>query len=138
MPGCYYTTTVVEYLKWPTANYVNPVERTWLPAYAIAWQILATFFVFGRLYLRVRKRSFGLDDILIFVAWVCLSLPYTRLVLVVLIHLAQVFSIAFTATACVLVWDYQIGRHVWDVHPSLWSPALKVRARTLASTSQLD
>lgn len=72
MPGTYYDTTVEEYLHWPKANYIDPVERTWLAPYAIVMQIIATICVFGRIFLRTRGRAMpsGWDDYFILAAWV--------------------------------------------------------------------
>lgn len=72
MPGNFHTITTEDILTWPKPNYVDPEERTWLPGYSIAWSVLVTAFVVGRLYLRVRNRSgaFGLDDVFIIIAYV--------------------------------------------------------------------
>lgn len=106
MPGNIYLLTYADLATWPKPNYVNPEERTWLPGYAIFWQVLSTIFLAGRLYVRVRNRSgsFGLDDIFIFCSWV--------------------FSVVFTVIACLLGWDYEIGRHIWDFQGSDYEPAL--------------
>jgi hypothetical protein len=60
--------------NWPAPNYIDPERRTWLPAFAMAWQIASTVLVWGRLYLRSRKLAgpFGLDDAFMLSAWVCL------------------------------------------------------------------
>jgi hypothetical protein len=63
-----------EVLKsWPTPNYVDPVRRDWMPAFALVWQIASTILVWGRFYLRVRRLAgpFGYDDAFMLIAWVC-------------------------------------------------------------------
>lgn len=51
--------------SWPQPNYVNPVERTWMPAYAGVLQAVTTILVSLRLGLRLRNKagSLGLDDV---------------------------------------------------------------------------
>jgi hypothetical protein len=53
------------YLSWPTPNYVNPVRRSWMPAYAGTLQAASTLVVVLRLWLRARKQAgpLGLDDV---------------------------------------------------------------------------
>ena len=60
--------------SWPKPNYVDPVRRDWMPAFALCWQIASTILVWGRFYLRVRKLAgpFGYDDAFMLVAWVSL------------------------------------------------------------------
>jgi hypothetical protein len=62
-----------EVLKsWPTPNYVDPVRRNWMPAFAMCWQVASTILVWGRFYLRIRRQAgpFGYDDAFMLVAWV--------------------------------------------------------------------
>ncbi|MCK8168216.1 hypothetical protein LXA15_17595, partial [Erwinia amylovora] len=49
----------------------NHERRTWMPAYALAMQILSTLLVSIRLLSRVNGSggSFGFDDVFIAVAW---------------------------------------------------------------------
>lgn len=58
--------------EWPTPNYVDPVRRTWLPAFMLVWLLAATMLLGGRFYLRARKLAggFGFDDLLIGLGWV--------------------------------------------------------------------
>jgi hypothetical protein len=53
------------YLSWPTPNYVNPVRRSWMPAYACTLLAASTLVVVLRLWLRATKQAgpFGLDDV---------------------------------------------------------------------------
>ncbi|KAK4496334.1 hypothetical protein PRZ48_012314 [Zasmidium cellare] len=109
MPGNFYTPTIEEISHWPKPNYVNPPEqRSWLGAFAVVWQILSTVTVLGRLYLRINKKAgpFGLDDAFITLAWI--------------------FSITLTVTACVSDWQYQLGRHVWNLEPKYFGPSAEV------------
>jgi hypothetical protein len=57
---------------WPAPNYENPVRRTWMPAFAIIWQVASTMLVWLRFYLRMRCLAgpFGYDDAFMLVAWV--------------------------------------------------------------------
>lgn len=58
--------------SWPTPNYVDPVRRNWMPAFAMCWQVASTILVLGRFYLRVRRLAgpFGYDDAFMLIAWV--------------------------------------------------------------------
>ena len=65
-----------EVLKsWPTPNYIDPVRRDWMPAFALVWQIASSILVWGRFYLRVRRLAgpFGYDDAFMLIAWVCMA-----------------------------------------------------------------
>jgi len=108
MPGIFATITLDDLEHWPHANYIDPVERTWLPGFAIFWAVLSTVLVCSRLVLKLQKRagSFGLDDFLIFVGWA--------------------FATAFTSLACLTGWHLHVGRHVWDIPIPLWEPNLYV------------
>lgn len=72
MPGVFHTTTLQEIASWPKPNYVDPVERTWLPPYAITLCAVGCVFTAGRIYLRSTKRpsAFGWDDAAIIIACV--------------------------------------------------------------------
>lgn len=109
MPGNFHEVpqSVVE--AWPDPNYIDPVRRGWMPAFAMTWQIASTLLVAGRFYLRARKQagSFGLDDLMIFIGWL--------------------FSIGFTITAWIGTEKYDLDRHTWDVHPPLYVGAALVR-----------
>lgn len=72
MPGVFHTITLEEIASWPAPNYEDPVERKWLPAFALIWYALATIFAAIRIYSRSRRLcgSFGSDDIAIIIAWV--------------------------------------------------------------------
>ena len=47
------------------SNYVDPVERTWLPAYSATLLGASTLLLFLRLWLRVARQAgmLGLDDV---------------------------------------------------------------------------
>ena len=55
----------VDPTTWPTPNYDDPVERTWLLPYAVVLSGVSTVLVFIRWGLRLRKRGggLGLDDV---------------------------------------------------------------------------
>ena len=61
--------------SWPTPNYVDPIQRTWMPAFALSWQVASTILVWGRFYLRIRHLAgpFGYDDAFMLIAWVGLA-----------------------------------------------------------------
>lgn len=98
------------YLSWPPANYINPVRRTWLPAFAVAWQALSTLLLAGRFYLRARRQagSFGLDDAMIFFGWL--------------------FSIGLTTGAYLGSDRYGLDRHTWDLQPTMYAGLALVSA----------
>lgn len=85
--------------SWPAPNYVDPVRRPWMPAYAITWQVASTLLVVARYWLRITKRAgpLGLDDAFL--------LP------------GFVFGLMFTVLSCVLTVQYGADRHTWDTHP---------------------
>lgn len=58
--------------SWPKLNLDDPVRRTWMPAYALTWQVVSTVLVWGRLHLRSRRLagSLGFDDAFVLLAWV--------------------------------------------------------------------
>lgn len=101
--------------SWPKPNYVDPVRRSWLPAFAIVWQSVSTVLVFVRFYLRARRRAgpFGWDDAFIAIAWVRRS-GYLQDAPFMLIT-AQLISLGFTACAWIDSTQYGIDRHIWDV-----------------------
>jgi hypothetical protein len=53
------------YLTWPPPNYIDPVRRSWMPAYAGTLQAASSIAVILRLWLRARKQAgpLGLDDV---------------------------------------------------------------------------
>jgi hypothetical protein len=63
--------------SWPTPNYDDPVRRTWLPIFAMFWQVASTMLVWLRFYLRIRHLAgpFGYDDAFMLVAWVSRKPP---------------------------------------------------------------
>lgn len=66
MPGNIINITPADVANWPTPNYVDPVERRWMPAYAGILYGAATVMVAARLWIRhARKVSggLGLDDV---------------------------------------------------------------------------
>lgn len=126
MPGIFHTITLEELSQWPKPNYVDPVERSWLSPFAIAWTIVSTALVAARIVLRIQGRSgtFGWDDVFIIIGWVgcrrvgggCDNHA----------HVSQAFAVALAPIACILEWEYDIGRHTWDVPPEHYGPALYV------------
>jgi hypothetical protein len=66
------------YLSWPTPNYIDPVRRSWMPAYAITLQAASTLVVVLRLWLRGRKQAgpLGLDDVCS-IAFTCLQAQHS-------------------------------------------------------------
>lgn len=65
MPGNIISITPEEVASWPRPNYVDPVERTWLPVYAGVLYGFATLLLGVRLILRSLKRAgvLGIDDV---------------------------------------------------------------------------
>lgn len=55
----------VDFSSWPTPNYVDPVERTWMPAYSITLTVASSIPILIRLFLRFRNEGggLGLDDV---------------------------------------------------------------------------
>ncbi|EME45621.1 hypothetical protein DOTSEDRAFT_71349 [Dothistroma septosporum NZE10] len=107
MPGNFYTPTVEDILKWPKANYTNPPEQQhWLVPFVIVWQVISTILVAGRIHLRATKRSgpFGIDDILILLAWIS--------------------SLALVVSACRAEWTFHLGRHIWNYPPQDFAGSL--------------
>lgn len=109
MPGNFHEVPKSIQASWPEANFVDPVRRGWMPAFAMTWQVAATVLLAARLYLRARKQAgeFGLDDLMISVGWF--------------------FSLGFTTTAWIGTERYDLDRHTWDVHPPLYVGAAQVR-----------
>lgn len=103
MSNNYNTVPASVYESWPPANLIDPVRRTWLPAFAVAWQVSSTVLLAGRFYLRARKQagSFGLDDLMIFFAWL--------------------FSIGLTTGEYHSAAFYGLDRHTWDLQPSMYT-----------------
>ena len=62
-----------DFAEWPTPNYIDPVKRG--PTLTILNGLFFSFMTIAlalRLFSKVMiKRSFGLDDTLICLAWVC-------------------------------------------------------------------
>lgn len=89
--------------SWPTPNYIDPVERHWLPPCASVLYGIATITISIRIFVRLRHSAtggFGLDDFFLLAGW----LAFTSL---------QVFVI-LGATV------YTMGRHMWDIPPHGW------------------
>lgn len=78
MPGNLISITPEDLASWPKPNYINPEERTWLPAYSIALYAVSTVMVATRLWLRLAQKAgaIGLDDVSLFTAK--LSTPSRR------------------------------------------------------------
>ncbi|KAK4889736.1 hypothetical protein LTR27_011537 [Elasticomyces elasticus] len=88
----------------PTPNYIDPPERTWLPAFTSTLFALATILLALRIWLRFTRKAggFGLDDILMLCAWLT-GLMYTIMVII-------------SAST------YHIGRNNWDILPQHYEP----------------
>lgn len=65
MPGNIINIDAADIAGWPTPNYVNPQERTWLPAYISILYAVGTVMVALRLWLRAKNAAgrFGFDDV---------------------------------------------------------------------------
>ncbi|GAB7358562.1 hypothetical protein MBLNU230_g2624t1 [Neophaeotheca triangularis] len=94
--------------SWPTPNYNDPVTRSWMPAFAVPWQVLVSVLVLTRLLLRWRKLAgpLGLDDALLIPAWLS--------------------SLAVTVAACLAAERYNSDRHLWDVPLQMYPKALRI------------
>lgn len=75
MPGNLHEVPEWVLAQWPEPNYVDPVRRPWLPAFAIVLPAVSTVLISGRFWLRATKQAgnFGLDDVFIAIGWVCLT-----------------------------------------------------------------
>lgn len=58
--------------QWPPSNFTDPQRRTWVAPFGIVFLCIATLVIAVRLYARITRSAggFGLDDILIILAWV--------------------------------------------------------------------
>lgn len=65
MPGNLQNIPASVIASWPTPNYIDPVRRTWMPAYAGVLQVVMTLMLGTRLWLRTQKKAgaLGLDDV---------------------------------------------------------------------------
>jgi hypothetical protein len=97
MPGNIVNLTPETIAQWPTPNYVNPPERTWMPIYAGILYGVSSIMIGLRLWLRVLKQAggLGLDDALLSFAWFGSSMFTTVLIL-----------------SCT---PYDTDRHAWDI-----------------------
>ncbi|KAK5687799.1 hypothetical protein LTR17_026750 [Elasticomyces elasticus] len=88
----------------PTPNYIDPPERTWLPAFTSTLFALATVLLALRIWLRFTQKAggFGLDDILMLCAWL--------------------FGLMYTILAIISAETYHIGRNNWDIPPQDYEP----------------
>lgn len=105
MPGNFHAVPESVIESWPTPNYVDPVRRSWLPAFACVFLGVSTILVTGRFYLRANNKAgaFGLDDLLIAVAWL--------------------FSVGLSTVACIDSEWYGLDVHTWDVRIEWYSGA---------------
>ncbi|KAI7284066.1 hypothetical protein KC345_g2565 [Hortaea werneckii] len=97
MPGNLISITPEDIQAWPKPNYNDPVQRQWMPPYTITLCAASTIMLGMRLWLRATKKAgnLGLDDLLLFGAWVTVVL--------------------FTALCNLAALRYDIGRHLWDI-----------------------
>ncbi|KAK4997559.1 hypothetical protein LTR66_003038 [Elasticomyces elasticus] len=105
MPGNIHDVPIAVIESWPAPNFVNPVRRNWMPAYAITLQVLTTILVSARFWSRLKRQAggFGTDDSFILLAWIFATL------------LTTLFTIGAK--------HYGFDRHVWDVHYNLFVSA---------------
>lgn len=109
-------------------NLEDHSERNWLPAYALTIQIIVTFLVWARLFVRFTTNGRpGFDDVLIFLAWILGTLMTAACILCkyaqkIHLFLANPFS-------CVSLWIQQaylgspdggmvgrrIGMSIWTI-----------------------
>lgn len=80
MPGNFHVVPEWVLEHWPEPNYVDPVRRSWMPAFAIVFPAVSTVLIAGRFWLRATKQagSFGLDDLFIAIGWVRQEMPMVR------------------------------------------------------------
>ncbi|KAI7163172.1 hypothetical protein KC349_g1464 [Hortaea werneckii] len=92
----------VDFSSWPTPNYVDPVERTWMPAYSITLTVASSIPILIRLFLRFRNEGggLGLDDLFLVPGWL--------------------LNIGFTTVASYASYHTFVTRHVWDTPPTLF------------------
>ncbi|RDI88319.1 hypothetical protein Vi05172_g1937 [Venturia inaequalis] len=82
-------------------NLEDHSERNWLPAYALTIQIVVTFLVWARLFVRFTTNGRpGFDDVLIFLAWILGTL--------------------MTAVCILSVYRYGFNKHIWGVPMEEW------------------
>lgn len=85
-----------QYRDWPDANYENPVTRgNELLVVNIVFIILVTFSIVVRMYSRFTQSRPGVDDILIFIAYI--------------------FTCGLCAVVIMANRDFGWDRHIWDV-----------------------
>ena len=65
MPGNIHSIPVAVIASWPKPNYIDPVRRTWMPAYAGTLQVVASLMIITRLWLRAQRKAgvLGADDV---------------------------------------------------------------------------
>ncbi|KAK5703018.1 hypothetical protein LTR97_003964 [Elasticomyces elasticus] len=85
-------------------NYIDPPERTWLPAFAGTLFAIATVLLALRIWLRFTRKAggFGLDDILMLCAWLT--------------------GLMYTIMAIISAETYHTGRNNWDILPQHFEP----------------
>lgn len=106
MPGNFHRIPASVVESWPEPEYQHPRgQQAWLPEFACVFLGVSTILVAGRFYLRAHKQAgaFGLDDLLIGIAWL--------------------FSVALSTVACIDSLWYGLGRHTWDVRIEWYSGA---------------
>lgn len=118
MPGNIINLTPEDILRWPKPNYVDPVERSWMPPYAACLYGVATLMAALRLWLRWTKRagSLGVDDVIIMsqlsAIWrIRLLINHLQILLVC----SWLFVSWFTVLSIVGAELYHTSRHVWDI-----------------------
>ncbi|KAI5370883.1 hypothetical protein Slin14017_G017620 [Septoria linicola] len=114
MPGNLQSIPASVIANWPPPNYIDPVRRTWMPAFAGTFQAVATLLLVTRLCLRANGKAgkFGLDDVS---QQASMIVKYVADGLRALLIPAYLGSTAFT-TLCILgAQKHGMDRHIWDV-----------------------
>ncbi|KAF2877873.1 hypothetical protein BDV95DRAFT_556214 [Massariosphaeria phaeospora] len=94
--------------QWPIRNALDPVTRSWFPAYGATLTIVATLVVAARIWSQFKRSTHGLgiDDAVAFAAWT--------------------FAVLFTTACLIGVLEFGFDRHLWDVSSTLHSRAALV------------
>lgn len=103
----------------------NHERRTWMPAYALTIQTLATLLIGIRFLSRVNGTGgrFGLDDAFIGIAW---AIATVNIGLIVKCTFPPQSSSRYHANISPVSYSFGLDRHIWDVPPSQWSVGAEV------------
>ncbi|KAF1963328.1 hypothetical protein CC80DRAFT_587760 [Byssothecium circinans] len=94
---------------WPKPNNVDPETRSWFLAFSVCLMVLTTIVFLLRISAQAKTRNagLGLDDGLMFCAWV--------------------FAVLLTVACFIGTLEYGFDRHLWDVDSALYSRAALVQ-----------